>query len=91
MIFSPGTFLISFLAQMQTQSLAELFRQLIGTKQEEMWARNPVHRELPGSQQHLALQCWHKPAGQHYACVSARRRAQTLKLQKVELKPVKAS
>lgn len=47
--------------------------------------------ELPGSQQHLAPQCWHEPASQHYACLSARRRAQTLKLQKIELKPVKES
>lgn len=81
--FSPGTFLTSFLLQIQTQSLAELFRQLIGTKQEEAWAQS-----LPGPQQHLAPQCWHEGAGQHYACISARRRAQTLKLQKIELKPV---
>lgn len=46
-------------------------------------------KELPGYQQHLALQCWHKHAGQHFPCVSASRRAQTLKLQKTELKPVK--
>lgn len=84
--FSPGTFLTSFLLQIQTQSLAELFRQLIGTKQEEAWAQS-----LPGPQQHLAPQCWHEGAGQHYACISARRRAQTLKLQKIELKPVNES
>lgn len=45
--FSPGTFLTSFLLQVQTQSLAELFRQLIGTKQEEVWARSPMHGGAP--------------------------------------------
>lgn len=71
--------------QIQTRNPAELFRQLISTKQEEVWAVGPVHRGAP------SFSAAPGSAGQHYACVTARRTTQILELQNTELKPGKAS
>lgn len=63
----------------------------MGTEQEEVWAGSPCKGEFPGSLSAAlgsAVEL-HEGASQHYACASARTRAQTLKLQKTEFKPVK--